>query len=487
MSSGWDNYREAINHKWLLETPYNALKCFTDAKLERYELSINRKLSLEERKKMRFEVKLLSPLKMNPYSVFIQFKDGNYPDGGYSSLDFCLLNTESPSVEWLPKPGLYVYDFYNFKEYNNFFDFSFHKFIDTLGHDIISNVYNGLIDPEEKNCLRIIDRRYFVQEYELIRRMLFISRNVYSYLIGKRRAIDHNGYSYLYDIYFNNASETTVKRYEDSEKKFNDAIEEFKNEEEKFYPIDTFEYTLVPHIGYGYVPIVSYLEREYDLNFSVLDNSYNGEYSSYLQLPYCRVNVIPIKKVRCIIVNKYGVFTDFRKEQNYEKWIWHEYTESGSFILNDGTLLNKENSIFITFDDFIDSNDTQEDIDNKVIRKKDLIDLFLPVVAPPSKSEFEDYNEYLYPIIPNPPYPTGWYSAFIKNKLFLSNNYIYYSYTQNKRVVIDSYVIGCYDYLAGGELEFDDDGLYSSGDSSSDNNEEKDTTDNIETNNNTES
>ena len=49
MSSGWDNYREAINNEWLLETPYNALKCITDAKLERYELSINRKLSLEER------------------------------------------------------------------------------------------------------------------------------------------------------------------------------------------------------------------------------------------------------------------------------------------------------------------------------------------------------------------------------------------------------------------------------------------------------
>ena len=71
--------------------------------------------------------------------------------------------------------------------------------------------------------------------------------------------------------------------------------------------------------------------------------------------------------------------------------------------------------------------------------------------------------------------------------MFLSNNYVYYSYTQNKRVVIDSYVIACYDYLAGGELEFDDDGLYSSGDSSSDNNEGKDTTDNIEMNNNTES
>ena len=64
MSSGWDKYREAINNEWLLETPYNALKCFTDAKLERYELSINHKLSSYERYIHGFYVKLLSPLKM---------------------------------------------------------------------------------------------------------------------------------------------------------------------------------------------------------------------------------------------------------------------------------------------------------------------------------------------------------------------------------------------------------------------------------------
>ena len=62
MSSGWNKYREAINNEWLLETPYNALKCFTDAKLERYELSINRTVSLKERRINNFEVELLSPL-----------------------------------------------------------------------------------------------------------------------------------------------------------------------------------------------------------------------------------------------------------------------------------------------------------------------------------------------------------------------------------------------------------------------------------------
>ena len=161
----------------------------------------------------------------------------------------------------------------------------------------------------------------------------------------------------------------------------------------------------------------------------------------------------------------------------------YEYTEFGSFILNDGTLLNKENSIFIGFDDFIDSNDTQEDIDNKVIRKKDLIDLFLPILKEPSKSEFEDYNAYLDSI----PNNVDRRIVRIHNKLFLYDYLQIYSETEQKKVLIDTYVIGCYDYLAGGELEFDDDGLYSSGNSLSNDNEEKDTTDNIETNNNTES
>ena len=150
-------------------------------------------------------------------------------------------------------------------------------------------------------------------------------------------------------------------------------------------------------------------------------------------------------------------------------------------------MLNKENSIFIGFDDFIDSNDTQEDIDNKVIRRNDLYDLFFPILKEPSKSEFKDYKAYLDHIIPNPPDKDGYYKVTIINELFSGNFVHAYDPNEGKTVLIDTYDIGCYDYLAGGELEFDDDGLYSSGDSSSDNNEENDTTDNIETNNNTES
>ena len=199
------------------------------------------------------------------------------------------------------------------------------------------------------------------------------------------------------------------------------------------------------------------------------------------------MNVIPIKKVKCIIVNKYGGYDDLDKRTDNEQRKDYIYTNFGSYILNDGTLLNKENSIFIGFDDFIDSNDTQEDIDNKVIRRNDLYDLFSPIFKEPSKSEYEDYKSYLDNIIPNPPDEDGVYTVGIINKLFLSNYHKEYSHIEQKRIFIDSYVIGCYDYLAGGELEFDDDGLYSSGNSSIDGNKEKSTIDNIETNTNTES
>ena len=479
MSSGWDNYREAINNEWLLETPYNALKCITDAKLERYELIINRKLSLEERKEMGFEFKLLSPLIMSTKESYFRPKDSNDPAGGYSSWDFCFRDEYSISLQmgWNPKPDYYVYDFYNFKEYNNFFDFSFNKFLDILGHDIIVNVYSGLIVPEIEKGARIIDRRYFIQEYELLRRMLFISREAYCYMTPSYFGGISIGSDYLYNIYFNNASETMVKRYEESIKKFNSLIESYKNEEEEFWSTRSFNY---------YYTVQS-LARIYGFSFDVHDNEYYGYCNRGVYLPFCRVDVIPIKKVRCIIVNKYGGLNDLYKRIDNNLKKDYQYTNSGSFILNDGTSLNKENSIFIVFDDFIDSNDTQEDIDNKVIRRNDLYDLFSPILKEPSKSEFADYKSYLDNIIPNPPDPKGDYIVSITNRLILSNKHSEYSYVEQKWLFIDSYSIACYDYLAGGELEFDDDGLYSSGDSSSDNNEEKDTTDNTETNNNTES
>ena len=468
MSIGWDNYREAINNEWLLETPYNALKCFTDAKLERYELSENCKLSLEERKEMGFEVILLSPLRWDTRKDHLTPPKSSYtPEGGYSSWYFCYSGIHYENkpphdvpvegFNWVSAPDYYVYDFYNFKAYNNFFDFSFNKFLDILGHDIIANVYYGLIVPEIEKGARIMDRKYFVQEYELIRRMLFISRKVYSY-IGSGGAMSHSS-GYLYDIYFNNASETTVKRYESSEKNFNSEIERQKNKEEKFYLMDT-----------SFDQEVKYLNKSYTFSFDVRYNDYDGSYASIISYPFCRVDVIPIKKVRCIIVNKYGGFINFLKHTDNDLKKDYRYTDFGSFILNDGTLLNKENSIFIGFDDFIDSNDIQEDIDNKVIRRNDLYDLFFPIIKEPSKSEFEDYKAYLDNIIPNQPNPYGVYKVSIKNELYLSNYHKEYSHTEQKNVFIDSYVIACYDYLAGGELEFDDNGLYSSVDSSSNDN-----------------
>lgn len=481
MSSGWDNYREAINNEWLLETPYNALKCFTDAKLERYELSINRKLSLEERRIYGFEDILLSPLLLDTREYNLNPPESSInPSGGYSSWDFCYRGRYTGNIrDWVGAYSYYVYDFYNFKEYNNFFDFSFNKFLDILGHDIIVNVYSGLIVPEIEKGARIIDRKYFVQEYELIRRMLFISREAYCYMTPSYFLGISIGSDYLYNIYFNNASETMVKRYEESIKKFNSLIESYKNEEEEFCSMSKFNYYYT----------AQYLGRIYGFSFDVHDNEYHGYCNRGVDLPFCRVDVIPIKKVRCIIVNKYGGLNDLYKRIDNNLKKDYIYTDFGSFILNDGTLLNKENSIFIGFDDFIDSNDTQEDIDNKVIRRNDLFDLFFPIFKEPSKSEFEDYKSYLDNIIPNPPNPYGEYKVSISNELFLAVYFHANSYIEQKKVkvLIDTYVIACYDYLAGGELEFDDDGLYSSGDSSSDNNGEKYTTDNIETNNNTES
>ena len=470
MSSGWDKYREAINNKWLLETPYNALKCFTDAKLERYELSINSKLSLKERRTYGFEIKLLSPLKMDRRKDFLPHVLSWFlePSGGYSSFVLCFRDKytgDSPN-NFHPRYDYYFYDFYNFKEYNNFFDFSFNKFLDILGHDLIPHVYYGLIFPEIENGARIIDRRYFIQEYELLRRMVFISRELERYVLDE--SATYRSSSYLYEIYFNNATETTVKNYEEEEKEFNSAVERFKNKEEVFRESNPRG--------------VSYLTRACSVHFNPYRKEYSGYYNLDINFPRCRVSVIPIKKVKCIIVNKYGGFNRFSDISITE--YAYQYTNSGSFILNDGTLLNKENSIFISFDDFIDSNDTQEDIDNKVIRRNDLYDLFSPILKEPSKSEFEDCKYYLDYIINNTE-DIDYNTFTIKNELILSNYYQYYD-DNKQEVLLDSYVIACYDYLAGGELEFDDDGLYSSGDSSS-NNKEKDTTDNIETNNNTES
>ena len=473
MSSGWDNYREDIDNKWLLETPYNALQCITKAKLERYELLKNRKLSYKEREEMGFEFnKLLSPLKMNTKESYVRPRDSKDHAGGYSSWDLCFHRTgsEEGHVIFLFYPEYYVYDFYNFKEHKNCYDFSFKKFLDILGHDLIPHAYYGLIVPEIEKGVRIIDRRYFIQEYELLRRMVFISRQATGYGYDES-AMEHHS-SYLYDIYFNNATETTVKRYEESEKEFNSAVERFKNEEEVFY------YRL-PDSGHSF-------GITYKIYFSARDNEYGGEY--YSSMPYIHIGVrdIPIKKVKCMIVNKFGGLNFLNKPEDTNKNKEYFYQDFGSFILNDGTLLN-ENSIFITFDDFIDSNDTIEDINNKLIRRNDLYDLLSPILKEPSKSEFADYKSYLDNIIPNPPAKYGFYRVTISKKLYLGNDYTVYDHNEGKRVLIDSYAISCYDYLAGGELEFDDDGLYSSGDSSSDANEEKDTTDNIETNNNTES
>ena len=469
MSSGWDKYREDINNEWLLETPYNALKCITDAKLERYELLENRKLSLEEREKMGFEVILLSPLIMDKH--YDRLSNSSNPAGGYSSVKFCLEDGTRPEY---PVYGIYnecyVYDFYKFKEYNNFLDFSFKKFFDILGHDVIPNAYRGLIVPEIEKGARIMDRKYFVQEYELIRRMVFISRSKHTSSYNyDSRAWEHNS-PYLYDIYFNNATKNTVARYENHEKYFNSEVERLKNEEERF--------TLPNRYGFGI---------EYQFSFDVRKNEYRGYYSRSIANPCCRVGMIPIKKVKCIIVNKYGGLKFLYKYKDTNKSKEYVYRDFGSFILNDGTLLNKENNIFITFDDFIDSTDTIEDINNKIIRRNDLYDLFFPILKEPSKSEFKDYKDYLDNIIPNPPAKDGYYKVTIENDLYSGNFVHAYDPNEGKTVLIDSYDIGCYDYLAGGELEFDDDGLYSSGDSSSDANEEKDTTDNIETNTNTES
>ena len=213
MSSGWDKYREAINNEWLLETPYNALKCITDAKLERYELSENCKLSLEERIEMGFEVLLLSPLRWDTRKYHLTPpKSSATPEGGYSSWYFCYsgIHYENKPPDdkphddfnWVSAPDYYVYDFYNFKEYNNFFDFSFNKFLDILGHDIIANAFDGLIVPEIEKGARIMDRKYFVQEYELIRRMLFISREAYCYYTPSYFLDITIGSDYLYNIYF---------------------------------------------------------------------------------------------------------------------------------------------------------------------------------------------------------------------------------------------------------------------------------------------
>ena len=473
MSGGWDNYREAINNKWLLETPYNALQCITKAKLERYELSINRKLSYKEREEMGFEFNnLLSPLKMNTKESYVRPRGSKDPAGSYSSWELCFHKTEPEKVPVIDilAPDFYVYDFYNFKEYKNYYDFSFKKLLDILGHELIPHAYYGLIVPEIEKGVRIIDRKYFIQEYEFLRRMVFISRELEGYSLDIR-AVSHSS-SYLYDIYFNNATETTVKRYEEEEKNFNSAVERFKNKEEvlyawRFYSGDTSEI-------------------RYNVYFSALHNEYGGEYYSEMPTICISVGDIPIKKVKCMIVNKFGGLNFLQKYKDTNKRKEYAYQDFGSFILNDGTLLN-ENSIFITFDDFIDSNDTKEDIHNKIIRRNDLYDLFFPILKEPSKSEFEACNAYLDHIMPNPPDEDGFYRVTIIKKLYLGNDWVVYDPNEQKSVLIDSYVIGCYDYLAGGELEFDDDGLYSSGDSSSNNNEEKDTTDSIETNNNTES
>ena len=157
---------------------------------------------------------MLSPLKMERRKDFLPHVLSWFlqPSGGYSSFVLCFRDkyTGDSPHNFHPRYDYYFYDFYNFKEYNNFFDFSFNKFLDILGHDIIANAFDGLIVPEIEKGARIMDRKYFVQEYELIRRMLFISRKVYSY-IGIGRAMSHSS-GYLYDIYFNNASETKVKK-----------------------------------------------------------------------------------------------------------------------------------------------------------------------------------------------------------------------------------------------------------------------------------